>query len=224
MTIRVLLADDQALLRGTFKLLVDSAPDMVVVGEAGSGREAVAMTRSARPDLVVMDIRMPDMDGLAATQMITADESLSHVHVLVLTTFVNDEYVAEALRAGAGGFLGKGADPDELLHAIRVVARGDALLSPDATKALISQFLAPSPPAPEAVGLLDRLTPREREVVTLVAKGLSNDEVAGQLFVTPHTAKTHLYRAMAKLNARDRAQAVIFAYEAGLVQPAGNGA
>ncbi|AJC53596.1 response regulator transcription factor [Streptomyces sp. 769] len=220
MTIRVLLADDQALLRGTFRMLLDSAPDMEVVAEAATGREAVELARSHRADLVLMDIRMPDLDGLAATRLISDDENLAGVKVLVLTTFENDEYVAEALRAGASGFLGKGINPDELLDAIRVVAAGDSLLSPTATKALIARFLAqPAPPDRAAAPLLAALTPREQEVVTLVAAGLSNDEIAERLFVTPLTAKTHANRAMTKLGARDRAQLVVIAYQTGLARP-----
>ncbi|MGP8300740.1 response regulator [Streptomyces inhibens] len=228
MTIRVLLADDQALLRGTFRMLIDSAPDMEVVAEAATGREAIELARSHRADLVLMDIRMPDLDGLAATRLISEDEDLAGVKVLVLTTFENDEYVAEALRAGASGFLGKGINPEELLDAIRLVAAGDSLLSPTATKALIARFLAqPAPPAPAATPAraatpqLAALTPREREVVTLVAAGLSNDEIAERLFVTPLTAKTHANRAMTKLGARDRAQLVVIAYQTGLASPEG---
>ncbi|MFD8544593.1 response regulator [Streptomyces sp. NPDC059649] len=219
MTIRVLLADDQALLRGTFRMLIDSTPDMEVVAEAATGREAVALARSHHVDLVLMDIRMPDLDGLAATQLISADEDLAGVKILILTTFENDEYVAEALRAGASGFLGKGINPDELLHAIRVVAAGDSLLSPAATKALIARFLAqPAPPGRHAPPQLATLTPREHEVVTLVAAGLSNDEIAQRLFVTPVTAKTHVNRAMTKLGVRDRAQLVVLAYRTGLAR------
>ncbi|MGW1793041.1 response regulator [Streptomyces tubercidicus] len=223
MTIRVLLADDQALLRGTFRMLVDSASDMEVVAEAATGREAVDLARSHRADLVLMDIRMPDLDGLAATRLISEDEDLAGVKVLVLTTFENDEYVAEALRAGASGFLGKGINPEELLDAIRVVAAGDSLLSPTATKALIARFLAqPAPPLGRAAApQLAALTPREREVVTLVAAGLSNDEIAERLYVTPLTAKTHANRAMTKLGARDRAQLVVIAFQAGLARPDG---
>ncbi|MEU5209270.1 response regulator transcription factor [Streptomyces sp. NPDC020742] len=220
MTIRVLLADDQALLRGTFRLLIDSAADMEVVAEAATGREAVALARSHRPDLVLMDIRMPDLDGLAATKLISADRDLADLKILVLTTFENDEYVAEALRAGAGGFLGKGVNPDELLDAIRLVAAGDALLSPAATKALISRFLAqPVSPRPDAAPRLATLTPREQEVVALVATGLSNEEIAARLYITPVTAKTHANRAMTKLGARDRAQLVVIAYQCGLASP-----
>lgn len=223
MTLRVLLADDQALLRGTFRMLIDSAPDMEAVAEAATGREAVDLARSHGADLVLMDIRMPDLDGLAATRLISEDEDLAGVKVLVLTTFENDEYVAEALRAGASGFLGKGINPDELLDAIRVVAAGDSLLSPIATKALIARFLAqPAPPPGRAAApQLAALTPREREVVTLVAAGLSNDEIAERLFVTPLTAKTHANRAMTKLGARDRAQLVVIAYQTGLARPDG---
>lgn len=223
MTIRVLLADDQALLRGTFRMLLDSAPDMEVIAEAATGREAVELARSHRADLVLMDIRMPDLDGLAATRLISEDEDLAGVKVLVLTTFENDEYVAEALRAGASGFLGKGINPDELLDAIRVVAAGDSLLSPIATKALIARFLAqPAAPCRAAPPQLATLTPREREVVALVAAGLSNDEIAERLFVTPLTAKTHANRAMTKLGARDRAQLVVIAYQTGLARPDGS--
>ncbi|MEU6345127.1 response regulator transcription factor [Streptomyces sp. NPDC046977] len=219
--IRVLLADDQALLRGAFRVLVESEPDMEVVGEASDGAEAIAMARSTRADVVLMDIRMPGTDGLAATRAITGEEDLVGVAVLVLTTFEADEYVAQALRAGAAGFLGKGAEPDELLGAIRTVAAGDALLSPSATKSLIAQFLAqagtPARPAPE----LDALTAREREVLIEVAMGLPNDEIAERLGVSPLTVKTHVNRTMAKLGARDRAQLVVAAYESGLVRPAG---
>ena len=218
--IRVLLADDQALLRGTFRLLIDSTPDLEVVGEAGNGREAVKLSEELRPDLVLMDIRMPVLDGLEATRLIAADPELAGVKVLILTTFEQDEYVAEALRAGAGGFLGKGVDPEELLRAIRTVAGGESLLSPAATRALIARFLAQPSDTPSSVAApLDALTARELEVVTLVAAGLSNEEIAGQLFVTPLTAKTHVNRAMTKLGARDRAQVVVIAYESGLVRP-----
>ncbi|MEU9122199.1 response regulator transcription factor [Streptomyces sp. NPDC048506] len=220
MTIRVLLADDQALLRGTFRILIDSAADLEVVAEAATGREAVELARSHRVDLILMDIRMPDLDGLAATRLISQDPHLAGVKVLVLTTFENDEYVAEALRAGASGFLGKGINPDELLDAIRVVAAGESLLSPAATKALITRFLAqPTPPGRNVPPGLATLSPREREVVTLVAAGLSNDEIAERLFITPLTAKTHVNRAMTKLDARDRAQLVVIAYQNGLAHP-----
>ncbi|WP_127357752.1 response regulator [Actinacidiphila soli] len=219
MTIRVLLADDQALLRGAFRVLVESEPDMEVVGEASDGAEAVALARSARADVVLMDIRMPGTDGLTATRAITADEDLAGVAVLVLTTFEADEYVVQALRAGASGFLGKGAEPRELLDAIRIVAAGDALLSPTATRSLIDRFLAlpgaPARPVPE----LAALTAREREVLVQVAAGLPNDEIADRLGVSPLTVKTHVNRTMAKLGARDRAQLVVAAYESGLVRP-----
>jgi DNA-binding NarL/FixJ family response regulator len=218
-TTRVVLADDQALLRGTFRLLIDSTPGMAVVGEAGDGQEAFELAQGLRPDVVVMDIRMPVLDGLEATRLIAAEPELAGVKVLILTTFENDGYVAEALRAGAGGFLGKGVDPEELLRAIRTVAAGEALLSPAATRALITRFLASPADSPVVAAPLDALTAREREVVGLVAAGLSNEEIAARLFVAPLTAKTHVNRAMAKLGARDRAQVVVFAYESGLVRP-----
>lgn len=219
MTIRVLLADDQALLRGTFRLLIDAQPDMEVVAEASDGAEAVRLARSERADVVVMDIRMPGVDGIEATRLIGRDEDLAGVKVLVLTTFEVDEFVVEALRAGASGFLGKGVEPAQLLDAVRLVAADEALLSPTATKRLIARFLAqPSPGALSDPGRLATLTPREREVMTLVASGLSNAEIAERLFVTPVTVKTHANRAMAKLGARDRAQLVVIAYESGLVR------
>ncbi|WP_326559039.1 response regulator transcription factor [Micromonospora sp. NBC_01796] len=220
MTIRVLLADDQNLIRAGFRVLVDSAPDLEVVGEATTGVEAVALARTTRADVVLMDIRMPDLDGLGATRQITEDESLSGVRVLILTTFEVDEYVLQALRAGASGFLGKGVDPAELLDAIRVVARGDALLSPVATKGLIARFLSqPEDSAATVPAQLDLLTEREREVLMLVAAGLSNDDIAERLVLSPLTAKTHVNRAMTKLGARDRAQLVVIAYQSGLVRP-----
>jgi DNA-binding NarL/FixJ family response regulator len=218
---RILLADDQALIRAGFRVLIDSAPDLEVVGEAGTGRQAVELARSTRADVVVMDIRMPDLDGLEATRLICADDDLAGVKVLVVTTFEIDEYVLAALRAGASGFVGKGVEADELLTAIRTVASGDALLSPRATRGLITEFLAQpnsvSPPRPE---VFSALTEREREVATLVALGLSNDEIAERLFVSPLTAKTHVNRAMTKVGARDRAQLVVAAYQSGLVSPA----
>ncbi|WP_055599512.1 response regulator [Streptomyces aureus] len=226
MTIRVLLADDQALLRSAFKVLVNSEPDMEVVGEAADGAQAVALARSERADVVLMDIRMPGTDGLAATRMITADPELSDVRIVMLTTFEVDEYVVQSLRAGASGFLGKGAEPEELLGAIRIAHAGEALLSPAATKGLIATFLAQGPGADvvgeEGRGRTERLaalTAREREVLVLVAGGLSNDEIAERLDVSPLTVKTHVNRAMAKLGARDRAQLVVTAYESGLVRP-----
>ncbi|WP_460060627.1 response regulator transcription factor [Streptomyces sp. YKOK-I1] len=219
MTIRVLLADDQALLRGTFRLLLDAQPDMEVVGEASNGREAVRLARSERADVVVMDIRMPEMDGIEATRLIGQDEDMAGVKVLVLTTFEEDQFVIEALRAGASGFLGKGVEPAQLLDAVRLVAADEALLSPAATKGLIARVLAqPSPDDLLDAGRLATLTPREREVLTLVGSGLSNDEIAERLFVTSVTVKTHANRAMAKLGARDRAQLVVIAYESGLVR------
>ncbi|MEV0846907.1 response regulator transcription factor [Streptomyces sp. NPDC049954] len=223
MTIRVLLADDQALLRSAFRVLVDSEPDMEVVGEASDGAEAVRLAAQERADVVLMDIRMPGTDGLAATRMISADPALADVHVVMLTTFEVDEYVVQSLRAGASGFLGKGSEPEELLSAIRVAAAGDALLSPAATKGLIASFLAQGGGARaggEGGGArLATLTTREREVLVQVAGGLSNDEIAERLAVSPLTVKTHVNRAMAKLGARDRAQLVVIAYESGLVRP-----
>ncbi|MFI0985170.1 response regulator [Streptomyces exfoliatus] len=226
MTIRVLLADDQALLRSAFKVLVNSEPDMEVVGEAADGAEALDLARSERPDVVLMDIRMPGTDGLTATRMITADPGLSDVRIVMLTTFEVDEYVVQALRAGASGFLGKGAEPEELLGAIRIAHAGEALLSPAATKGLIASFLAQGG-GTQAEGegggarseRLATLTAREREVLVLVGGGLSNDEIAERLDVSPLTVKTHVNRAMAKLGARDRAQLVVTAYESGLVRP-----
>jgi DNA-binding NarL/FixJ family response regulator len=219
-TIRVVIAEDQPLVRTGLKALIDPAPDLEVVGEAGDGREAVRLARSARADLVLMDIRMPVLDGLAATRLITGDEDLAGVKVLILTTFEIDEYVFEALRAGASGFLGKSADAEELLHALRTVNGGEALLSPTATRTLISRFLAtPAAPRPldEAARRdLESLTDRERQITTLVATGLSNDEIAAQLVLSPATVKTHVNRAMVKVAARDRAQLVVFAHRSGL--------
>ncbi|MDF3140433.1 MULTISPECIES: response regulator transcription factor [unclassified Streptomyces] len=221
MAIRVLLADDQALLRGTFRLLIDAQSDMEVVGEASNGREAVRLARSERADVVVMDIRMPELDGIEATRLIAQDEDLAGVKVLVLTTFEEDDLVVEALRAGASGFLGKGVEPAHLLDAVRLVAAGEALLSPAATKGLIARVLAhPAPGDLVDPRRLATLTPREQEVLTLVGSGLANDEIAERLFVTPVTVKTHANRAMAKLGARDRAQLVVIAYETGLVRAA----
>ncbi|MFE1750861.1 response regulator [Streptomyces anandii] len=223
MTIRVLLADDQALLRSAFRVLVDSEPDMEVVGEASDGAEAVRLAKERRADVVLMDIRMPGTDGLAATRLISADPALAQVRVVILTTFEVDDYVVQSLRAGASGFLGKGSEPDELLSAIRVAAGGEALLSPAATKGLIARFLAQGGADdgrdPARSGRLDALTVREREVLVQVAGGHSNDEIAERLEVSPLTVKTHVNRAMAKLGARDRAQLVVIAYESGLVRP-----
>lgn len=223
MTIRVLLADDQALIRGGFAALIDSADDLVVAGEAIDGADAVRQARALRPDVVLMDVRMPGVDGLTACEQITADPALGAVKVLVLTTFEQDDYILTALQAGASGFLGKGASPTQLLDAIRVVARGESLLSPRATRVVIERALAAPAAAaagPPAAGPdLSVLTGREREILALVAQGLSNDEIATRLFLSPLTAKTHVNRAMAKLGARDRAQLVVLAYRAGLVRP-----
>jgi len=217
MTIRVLLADDQALLRGTFRLLLDSVPDITVVGEAADGAEAVRLARSAQADLVLMDIRMPGTDGIEATRQICADDALAGVKVLVLTTFETDELVVAALRAGASGFLGKGVDPGALIDAVRTVAEGERLLSPAATRSLIERVVQEPEPEPPAVvhGMSD-LTEREREITSLVAGGLSNTEIGQHLFISPATVKTHVNRAMMKTGARDRAQLVVFAYDAGL--------
>ncbi|MFF7605682.1 response regulator [Streptomyces parvulus] len=219
MTIRVLLADDQNLVRAAFALLVASAPDMEVVGEAGTGRDAVRLARTERADLVVMDVRMPDLDGIEATRLIAADEDLAGVRVLVLTTYDTDENIVDALRAGASGFLVKDTRPAELLDAIRTVTAGDALLSPGPTARLIERFLrSPSAPAAGTPGP-DGLSERERQVLALVARGLNNTEIAESLGLSPLTAKTHVSRIMGKLGARDRAQLVVVAYESGLVTP-----
>jgi DNA-binding NarL/FixJ family response regulator len=219
-TIRVLLADDQTLIRAGFRVLIDSAPDLEIVGEASTGREAVDLARSTRADVVLMDIRMPELDGLEATRQITADDDLAGVRVLILTTFEIDENVLLALRAGASGFLSKGVEPDDLLDAIRTVAAGDALLSAGATRSLIARFLSQPEPDPlPTPAVLAGLTDREREVLVLVAAGLSNDDIAEKLYVSPLTAKTHVNRAMTKLAARDRAQLVVIAYQSGLVRP-----
>ncbi|MFS8197064.1 response regulator [Streptomyces sp. CWNU-52B] len=219
MTIRVLLADDQTLVRASFAMLVASAGDMEVVGEAGTGRQALELTRSARADLVLMDIRMPDLDGIEATRLIAADEDLAGVKVLVLTTYDTDEHIVDALRAGASGFLVKDIRPVELLDAIRTVAAGESLLSPGPTSRLIARFLRAPDPATSLVGGPDGLSERERQVLTLVARGLNNTEIAAALGLSPLTAKTHVSRIMGKLGARDRAQLVIVAYESGLVIP-----
>jgi DNA-binding NarL/FixJ family response regulator len=219
MTIRVLLADDQAAIRSGYRLLIDSTPDLEVVGEAADGRQALDLTRSLHPDVVVMDIRMPVLDGLAATEAISADAALAEVRVLILTTFELDEYVFRALRCGASGFLGKGAGAAELFAAIRTVALGEALLSPVATRALVSHFIAQPAMQPNPVSLAG-LTRREREIVALAAMGSSNQDIADDLVVSPFTVKTHVNRAMAKLGVRDRAQLVVIAYQTGLVQAA----
>ena len=216
--IRVLLADDQALVRAGFRALLDAEPDIEVVGEASDGREAIELTRVLVPDIVLMDVRMPELDGLAATRSIAEDAALSSVHIVILTTFEQDEYVFEALRAGASGFLVKDTEPADLVRAVRAVAAGDGLLSPGVTRRLIEEF-ASHAKGVDVAPALDELTEREREVMALVAEGLSNEEIARKLFVSPATAKTHVSRAMVKLRARDRAQLVVFAYESGLVRP-----
>ncbi|MFE5487838.1 response regulator [Streptomyces sp. NPDC056527] len=215
--IRVLLADDQTLVRASFAMLVDSASDMEVVGQAANGKEAVELARSARADLVVMDVRMPELDGIGATRLIAADEDLAGVKVLVLTTYDTDEHIVEALRAGASGFVVKDIRPAELLAAIRTVAAGESLLSPGPTARLIAKVLA-TPDTP-VTGGPEGLSDRERQVLALVARGLNNSEIAEALGLSPLTAKTHVSRIMGKLGARDRAQLVIAAYESGLVAP-----
>ena len=217
--IRVLVADDQTLVRAGFRVLVDSAPDLEVVGEAGDGIEAVELARRELPDVVLMDIRMPRLDGLEATRRIAALDRAEAVRVLVLTTFDLDEYVYEALRAGASGFLLKDTPPADLLAAIRVVAAGDALLAPSVTRRLIAEFARRPEPSAVTPAALAALTDREREVLALVARGLSNAEIAELLVVSGATAKTHVSRVLAKLGARDRAQLVMLAYETGLVTP-----
>jgi DNA-binding NarL/FixJ family response regulator len=216
--IRVLLVDDQALVRAGFRALLDAQDDISVVGEAADGEAAIALARRHKPDVVLMDIRMPGLDGLGATQRIAADEFLRDVRIVILSTFDLDEYVFEALRGGASGFLVKNTEPAELIHAVRAVASGDALLSPSVTRRLVEEFAARARPA-TASPALEVLTEREREVMALVAEGLSNDEIAQRLVVSPATAKTHVSRTMIKLGARDRAQLVVFAYESGLVRP-----
>ncbi|GAA4245994.1 response regulator transcription factor [Dactylosporangium darangshiense] len=216
--IKVLLADDQALVRAGFRALLDAQSDIEVVAEAADGAEAVRRTVQTRPDVVLMDIRMPVLDGLEATRQIAADARLADVRIVILTTFDLDEYVFEALRVGASGFLVKDTEPVDLLRGVRAVAAGDALLSPGVTRRLIEEFASRSR-APLAPMSLDTLTDREREVMALVGAGLSNEDIAAKLYVSPATAKTHVSRAMIKLGARDRAQLVVFAYEAGLVRP-----
>lgn len=220
-SIRVVIADDQALLRGGFRILIDSADDLEVVGEAETGYEAIEVVRRTTPDIVLMDIRMPELDGLAATREITADPDLDSVRIVILTTYEVDEYVLQALRAGACGFLGKGMRPAELPEAIRVAARGEALLSPKATQTLITRYLSlPDGPPAALSGELAELTDREREIVALVAEGLSNQAIAEYLVISRQTVRTHVHRAMAKIGARDRAQLVVSAYQTGLVRPA----
>ena len=216
---RVLIADDQALVRGGFKVLVDSAPDLRVVGEAANGAEAVELAIREQPDVVLMDIRMPEMDGLEATRRITTDARLEATRVLILTTFDLDEYVYGALRAGASGFLLKDTPPEELLAGVRIIAAGDALLAPSVTRQLIAEFAARPDQERTTPVELERLTERELEVLTQIARGLSNQEIAEELYVSVATAKTHVSRIMSKLNARDRAQLVVLAYEAGHVVP-----
>jgi DNA-binding NarL/FixJ family response regulator len=225
--IRVLLADDQALIRAGFRVLLEAADDVRVVGEAVNGEQAVDLARERSADIVLMDIRMPDVDGLEATRRIASQRDLAGVKVIILTTFETDEYVYSAIRAGASGFLVKDAEPEDLIRAVRVVARGDALLAPSVTRRLIASLSAPGRRAAPSAGDgplrehegLSRLTEREREVLCLVAEGLSNDEIAGRLFQSPLTTKTHVSRVMTKLAARDRAQLVVVAYESGLVVP-----
>ncbi|WP_129841095.1 response regulator transcription factor [Streptomyces sp. RFCAC02] len=224
MTLRVLLADDQALLRGAFRLLLDSADGITVVGEAADGEEAVVLARELRPDVVVMDIRMPGVDGLSATARICADPELRATRVLILTTYETDEHVARALRAGAGGFIGKGIGAGELADAVRTIAAGDTLLSPAATRSLVARFLAtPGEAPPHRPEQLAALTPREREMVALVATGLSNQEIAERMVLSPFTVRAHVQRAMTKLDARDRAQLVVIAYRTGLAHAAPDG-
>jgi DNA-binding NarL/FixJ family response regulator len=216
--IRVALADDQELVRAGFVALLDAEDDIEVVGEAADGEQAVQIAARCAPDVLLMDIRMPRLDGIEATRRIAASPGLNAVHVVILTTFELDEYVFDALRAGAAGFLVKDTDAAELIRAVRVVAAGDALLSPSVTRRLIAEFASRTREATSLPGQ-DDLTPREREVVALIASGLSNDEISRQMYVSRSTVKTHAARAMTKLGARDRAQLVVFAYQAGLVRP-----
>jgi DNA-binding NarL/FixJ family response regulator len=216
--IRVAVADDQQLIRGGFRSLLESEPDLEVVGEAGSGTEAVELVRAQRPDVILMDIRMPDGDGLWATEQIAADPALSGTHIVIVTTFELDEYVGRAIRAGASGFLVKDTEPVELIRAVRVAAGGDALLSPGVTRRLLERVAHDLVDAPDTTRLTG-LTAREREVLTLVGSGLTNDEIGARLFLSPLTAKTHVSRIMTKLAARDRVQLVVIAYETGLVAP-----
>ncbi len=222
--IRVLLADDQALIRAGFHVLIDAADGLQVVGEAIDGAQAVDLARRERADVILMDIRMPGVDGLEATRRISAADDLAGVKVIILTTFESDEYVYQAIRAGASGFLVKDTEPADLIQAVRVVAKGDALLSPSVTRRLITDLASRPerpPPSDSSERALAALTDREREVLALVAEGLSNDEIAARLFLSPLTSKTHVSRIMTKLNARDRAQLVVLAYETGLVTPGG---
>jgi DNA-binding NarL/FixJ family response regulator len=216
--IRVLLVDDQALIRSGIRSLLEAEDDIEVVGEAADGQQGVALVREHRPDIALIDVQMPVLDGIEATRQIVADDRLSCVRVVILTNYGLDEYIFRALRAGASGFLLKDTEPAELLQALRVVMRGDALLSPAVTRKLVSEFVARPPDAHSSAGL-ETLTNREREVLALVAHGLSNDEIAAAMTLSPTTAKTHVSRAMTKLGARDRAQLVVFAYQTGLVRP-----
>lgn len=217
--IRVLIADDETLVRAGFRVLVDAEPGMIVVGEAADGAAAVDLTRQTHPDVILMDIRMPGVDGLDATRQIAEAPDLAHVHVLILTTFDHDEYVIEALGAGASGFVIKNTDPGQLLHGIRVVAGGEALLSPGLTRRLIARLVDRGPNHQINAQALAQLTEREREIAGLAAHGMSNDEIAVALYISPATAKTHISRAMTKLGARDRAQLVALAYQHRLVDP-----
>lgn len=219
MTIRVLVADDQALVRAGFVALLDAQDGIAVIAEADTGAAALAAARELMPDVVLMDIRMPEMDGLAATRAIAADPALANVRVVVLTTFELDEYVFEAMRAGASGFLVKHTEPAELVRAVRVVAEGEALLSPSVTRTLVSEFAARTKQPTGPSTPLAELTAREREVMALVAEGLTNSEIGERLFMSPATARTHVSRILTKLGARDRTQLVVMAYESGLVRP-----
>ncbi|BCW35209.1 DNA-binding response regulator [Arthrobacter sp. StoSoilA2] len=216
--IRILLADDQTLIRAGFRALLDAEPDMEVVAEAGTGREAVRLAARDKPDVILMDIRMPDDDGLTATRRILSDPTLSGTRIIILTTFELDEYIAEAVRAGAAGFLVKDTEPAELIRAVRVVHDGDALLSPSVTRRIMAQMASQSRAAGKVIPL-EQVTEREREVLALVGEGLNNAEIAERLFITPLTAKTHVSRIMTKLMVRDRSQLVVLAYESGLVRP-----
>ena len=219
MATRVVIVDDQALLRGGFRSLLSSADDIQIVGEAATGTEAVEAARRLRPDVMLMDVRMPEMDGLEATRRIIKDEGLAGVHVLILTTFDLDEYVYEGLRAGASGFVLKDIEPEDLIEAVRVVARGDALLAPSVTRRLIAEFARGPDPSRRVPARLSELTEREREVLIFIARGLTNDAIAENLVISPATAKTHVSRILSKLEAHDRAQLVVIAYESGLVTP-----